>query len=34
VLLERDGNFPTFDALYAEVRRLDEIFRRATGAPT
>jgi len=32
VLLERDGNFPTFDALLDEVRRLDEIWRRATGA--
>ncbi len=32
VLLERDGNFPSFEALLSEVRRLDEIYRRATGA--
>jgi hypothetical protein len=30
VLLERDQNFPPFDQLVAEVRRLDAIYRRAT----
>jgi hypothetical protein len=30
-LLERDDKFPTFDALLAEVRRLDEIWRRVCG---
>ncbi len=29
VLLERDGNFPTFDALLEEVSRLDAIWQRA-----
>lgn len=32
VLLERDQNFPTFARLADEVRRLDAIWRRATGA--
>ena len=32
VLLERDQNFPPFEELVAEVVRLDEIYRRATGA--
>jgi uncharacterized protein (UPF0276 family) len=31
VLLERDQNFPPFEELAAEVRRLDAIYRRATG---
>ncbi|MGD8858773.1 MAG: DUF692 domain-containing protein [Myxococcales bacterium] len=31
VLLERDQNFPPFEELVAEVRRLDAIYRRATG---
>jgi len=31
VLLERDQNFPPFEELVAEVKRLDEIYRRATG---
>jgi len=31
VLLERDQNFPPFEELAAEVRRLDTIYRRATG---
>lgn len=30
VLLERDGNFPELSALLAEVRRLNEIYARAT----
>jgi uncharacterized protein (UPF0276 family) len=30
VLLERDQNFPPFEELCAEVRRLDAIYRRAT----
>jgi uncharacterized protein (UPF0276 family) len=29
VLLERDDDFPAFDELYAEVERLDEIWRKA-----
>jgi uncharacterized protein (UPF0276 family) len=32
VLLERDQNFPPFEELVAEVKRLDQIYRRATGA--
>lgn len=32
VLLERDQNFPSFDALAEEVTRLDALWRRATGA--
>jgi uncharacterized protein (UPF0276 family) len=32
VLLERDQNFPPFEELVAEVRRLDAIYRRATQA--
>jgi len=31
VLLERDQNFPPFEELVAEVKRLDEIYVRATG---
>jgi uncharacterized protein (UPF0276 family) len=31
VLLERDQNFPPFEELVAEVKRLDAIYRRATG---
>lgn len=31
VLLERDQNFPPFDELVVEVKRLDAIFQRATG---
>lgn len=31
VLLERDQNFPSFDELRGELRRIDEIYRRATG---
>jgi uncharacterized protein (UPF0276 family) len=30
VLLERDQNFPPFEELVAEVKRLDAIYRRAT----
>jgi uncharacterized protein (UPF0276 family) len=30
VLLERDQNFPPFDELVAEVRRVDAIYRAAT----
>ena len=30
VLLERDQNFPPFEELAAEVRKLDGIYRRAT----
>jgi uncharacterized protein (UPF0276 family) len=30
VLLERDQNFPAFEDLVAEVKRLDTIYRRAT----
>lgn len=33
VLLERDQNFPPFEELVAEVKRLDAIYRAATGAP-
>lgn len=32
VLLERDQNFPPFDELVAEVKRLDAIYERATAA--
>lgn len=32
VLLERDGNFPPVEVLVDEVRRLNEIYVRATGA--
>jgi uncharacterized protein (UPF0276 family) len=32
VLLERDQNFPPFEELSAEVKRLDAIYRRATEA--
>jgi uncharacterized protein (UPF0276 family) len=32
VLLERDQNFPPFEELCGEVRRLDAIYRRATEA--
>ncbi|MDH5672316.1 MAG: DUF692 domain-containing protein [Myxococcales bacterium] len=32
VLLERDQNFPPFEELVAEVRRLDAIYREATAA--
>lgn len=32
VLLERDGNFPELSALLNEVRRLNEIYERATGS--
>jgi uncharacterized protein (UPF0276 family) len=31
VLLERDQNFPAFEELVLEVKRLDAIYRRATG---
>ena len=31
VLLERDQNFPRFEELAAEVRRLDSVYREATG---
>jgi uncharacterized protein len=31
VLLERDQNFPSFDELRGELRRLDELYQRATG---
>jgi uncharacterized protein (UPF0276 family) len=31
VLLERDQNFPPFEELVAEVKRLDAIYVRATG---
>ena len=31
VLLERDQNFPPWPELVAEIRRLDAIYRRATG---
>lgn len=34
VLLERDQNFPPFDEIVAEVKRLDAIYRRATGRAT
>lgn len=33
VLLERDANFASFDEVLDEVRTLDAIYRRATGAP-
>jgi uncharacterized protein (UPF0276 family) len=33
VLLERDQNFPPFDQLVAEVKRIDAIYRAATEAP-
>lgn len=32
VLLERDQNFPSFDQLYGELRRIHAIYERATGA--
>jgi uncharacterized protein (UPF0276 family) len=32
VLLERDQNIPCFAQVHAEVQRLDELYRRATGA--
>ena len=32
VLLERDQNFPPFEELVAEVKRLDRIYREATAA--
>ncbi len=31
VLLERDQNIPSWEQLHAELRRLDEIYQRATG---
>jgi uncharacterized protein (UPF0276 family) len=32
VLLERDQNFPSFDELRVELRRIHDIYQRATGA--
>jgi uncharacterized protein (UPF0276 family) len=32
VLLERDGNFPSFDEVMSEIRRLTAIYERAVGA--